>query len=139
MNNIDKQKERASNTEELLDHLIEIIENNDSRFSLEWSVGGETITMEIYDKLKDMGDIILSTAAQQYGGFTVPEADKILEPYAEKSYRKYFDEFKDISFCVDSEFDNDLLNDIFHHSQLEISQNKNMKYQNLILNSINRL
>lgn len=59
-----------------------------------------------------MGDIILSTAAQQYGGFTVPEADKILEPYAEKSYRKYFDEFKDISFCVDSEFDNDLLNDI---------------------------
>ena len=35
MNNIDKQKERASNTEELLDHLIEIIENNDSRFSLE--------------------------------------------------------------------------------------------------------
>lgn len=51
MNNIDKQKERASNTEELLDHLIEIIENNDSRFSLEWSVGGETITMEIYDKL----------------------------------------------------------------------------------------
>ena len=59
-----------------------------------------------------MGDIILSTAAQQYGGFTVPEADKILEPYAEKSYRKYFDEFKDISFCVDSEFDNNLLNDI---------------------------
>lgn len=54
MNNIDKQKERASNTEELLDHLIEIIENNDSRFSLEWSVGGETITMEIYDKLKNM-------------------------------------------------------------------------------------
>ena len=31
-----------------------------------------------------MGDIILSTAAQQYGGFTVPEVDKILEPYAEK-------------------------------------------------------
>ena len=25
-----------------------------------------------------MGDIILSTAAQQYGGFTVPEVDKIL-------------------------------------------------------------
>lgn len=40
-----------------------------------------------------MGDIILSTAAQQYGGFTVPEADKVLAPYAEKSYRKYHDEF----------------------------------------------
>ena len=36
-----------------------------------------------------MGDIILSTAAQQYGGFTVPEVDKILAPYAEKSYEKY--------------------------------------------------
>ena len=36
-----------------------------------------------------MGDIILSTAAQQYGGFTVPEVDKILAPYAKKSYDKY--------------------------------------------------
>ena len=40
-----------------------------------------------------MGDIILSTAAQQYGGFTVPEVDKILAPYAEKSYRRYQEEF----------------------------------------------
>lgn len=40
-----------------------------------------------------MGDIILSTAAQQYGGFTVPEVDRILGPYAEKSYRKYKEEF----------------------------------------------
>ena len=41
-----------------------------------------------------MGDIVLSTAAQQYGGFTVPEVDKILAPYAEKSYAKYIEEFK---------------------------------------------
>lgn len=40
-----------------------------------------------------MGDIILSTAAQQYGGFTVPEVDKVLAPYAEKSYKKYVSEF----------------------------------------------
>ena len=40
-----------------------------------------------------MGDIILSTAAQQYGGFTVPEVDRILAPYAEKSYKKYREEF----------------------------------------------
>ena len=40
-----------------------------------------------------MGDIILSTAAQQYGGFTVPEVDKILAPYAEKSFRKYKEEY----------------------------------------------
>lgn len=42
-----------------------------------------------------MGDIILSTAAQQYGGFTVPEVDKILKPYAEKSYKKYVNEYKE--------------------------------------------
>ena len=40
-----------------------------------------------------IGDIILSTAAQQYGGFTVPEVDKILAPYAKKSYDKYIQEF----------------------------------------------
>ena len=40
-----------------------------------------------------IGDIILSTAAQQYGGFTVPEMDKVLAPYAEKSFKKYKEEF----------------------------------------------
>ena len=44
-----------------------------------------------------MGDIILSTAAQQYGGFTVPEVDKILSPYAEKSYQKYIKEYLEIN------------------------------------------
>ena len=44
------------------------------------------------------GDIILSTASQQYGGFTVPEVDKILAPYAEKSYRKYYSEYCDILY-----------------------------------------
>ncbi len=43
-----------------------------------------------------IGDVVLSTAAQQYGGFTVPEIDKILEPYAEKSYKKYYDETVEI-------------------------------------------
>ena len=44
-----------------------------------------------------MGDIILSTAAQQYGGFTVPQVDKILSPYAEKSYNKYKQEYFEIT------------------------------------------
>ncbi|MBD5451941.1 MAG: anaerobic ribonucleoside-triphosphate reductase [Lachnospiraceae bacterium] len=42
-----------------------------------------------------IGDIVLSAASQQYGGFTVPEVDKILAPYAEKTYataiKKYMD------------------------------------------------
>lgn len=43
-----------------------------------------------------ISDVILSAASNQYGGFTVPEIDKILIPYAEKSYQKYFNEFMDI-------------------------------------------
>lgn len=43
-----------------------------------------------------IGDVVLSTASQQYGGFTVPEIDKILAPYAEKSYAKYYNEIKTI-------------------------------------------
>lgn len=39
-----------------------------------------------------IGDVILSTAAQQYGGFTVPQIDNILAPYAELSYKKYHEE-----------------------------------------------
>lgn len=40
-----------------------------------------------------IGDIVLSAASQQYGGFTVPSADLILEPYAEKSYKFYIDKY----------------------------------------------
>lgn len=36
-----------------------------------------------------IGDIVLSAASQQYGGFTVPSVDLLLEPYAQKSYDKY--------------------------------------------------
>ena len=40
-----------------------------------------------------IGDIVLSAGSQQYGGFTVPEVDKILEPYAEKSYQRDIDKY----------------------------------------------
>ena len=36
-----------------------------------------------------IGDIVLSAAPQQYGGFTLPEVDKVLAPYAEKTYERY--------------------------------------------------
>lgn len=41
-----------------------------------------------------IGDIVLSAASQQYGGFTVPSVDYILEPYAAKSYNKYVEKYK---------------------------------------------
>lgn len=36
-----------------------------------------------------VGDIVLSAASQQYGGFTLPEIDKVLSKYAKKSYDIY--------------------------------------------------
>lgn len=40
-----------------------------------------------------IGDIVLSAASQQYGGFTVPSVDLILEPYAEKSYSRNVEKY----------------------------------------------
>ena len=43
-----------------------------------------------------IGDITLSAASQQYGGFTVPSVDLLLEPYAEKTYQKQLDRYKSL-------------------------------------------
>lgn len=40
-----------------------------------------------------IGDIVLSAASQQYGGFTVPNVEEILAPYAEKSYAGYIEKY----------------------------------------------
>lgn len=40
-----------------------------------------------------IGDIVLSAASQQYGGFTVPQVDEILEPYAEKTYKAQLERY----------------------------------------------
>lgn len=57
-----------------------------------------------YNEPKDLdvafdviGDITLMAASQQYGGFTLPEVDKILDTYAEKSYQRYLNKY--ISRC----------------------------------------
>ncbi len=40
-----------------------------------------------------IGDIVMAAASQQYGGFTVPEVDKLLAPYAEKTYNKQYERY----------------------------------------------
>lgn len=52
---IKEQKQTAKNTNELLDHLMRMIEQNDERFSFEFAAGGERVTMEIFDKEKKIG------------------------------------------------------------------------------------
>lgn len=48
-----------------------------------------------------IGDIVLSAASQQYGGFTVPSAELILEPYAEKSYTRYMEKYRALGIDED--------------------------------------
>ncbi|MBD5111855.1 MAG: anaerobic ribonucleoside-triphosphate reductase [Ruminococcaceae bacterium] len=43
-----------------------------------------------------IGDVTLAAASQQYGGFTVPSVDLLLEPYAEKTYKKQFERYKSL-------------------------------------------
>ena len=41
-----------------------------------------------------IGDIVLSAASQQYGGFTVPHVDDILAPFAERSHQKLIQKYQ---------------------------------------------
>lgn len=61
-----------------------------------------------------IGDIVLSAASQQYGGFTVPSVDLLLEPYAEKSYEKFYRRYMEMGLTpkvADREAMADILND----------------------------
>ena len=40
-----------------------------------------------------IGDIVMAAASQQYGGFTVAEVDKILAPYAQKTFERQYDKY----------------------------------------------
>ena len=43
-----------------------------------------------------IGDIVMAAASQQYGGFTVAEVDKILAPYAEKTYERQYNRYREL-------------------------------------------
>lgn len=58
-----------------------------------------------------IGDIVLSAASQQYGGFTVSCVDQLLEPYAEKSYKIQFDRYKSLGLS-DESAENEAMKDI---------------------------
>ena len=52
MPSVEESKEKARNLNELMDHLIKLLESDDKRFSFEFCADG---TMEIYDKEKEIG------------------------------------------------------------------------------------
>ena len=45
-----------------------------------------------------IADVAMNAASCQYGGFSISEVDKLLSPYAEKSYNKYYKECMDLLF-----------------------------------------
>lgn len=47
-----------------------------------------------------LSDIIMMGASSQYGGFSVPEVDKLLSPYVEKTYNKYLSEWEEIKNSI---------------------------------------
>ena len=49
--NIKEQKAEARDRNDLIDHLIKLIESDDKRYSFEWSCGN---AMEIFDKEKSV-------------------------------------------------------------------------------------
>ena len=65
---------------------------------------GEPKTLDVAFDL--MCDVAMNAASAQYGGFTIPEVDKLLGYYAEKSYDRYSDEYHhicdDLGVTVDS-------------------------------------
>ncbi len=48
-----------------------------------------------------IGDIVMAAASQQYGGFTVPEVDKILAPYAAKTFERQNEKY----LCLGLDFE----------------------------------
>lgn len=70
--------------------------------------GGFTMGNVWYNEPKSLdvafdviGDITLSAASQQYGGFTLPEIDRVLKPYAEKTYNRQLKKYLDLDIKKD--------------------------------------
>lgn len=49
-----------------------------------------------------IADISMNAAACQYGGFSISEIDKLLAPYAEKSFKKYKEEFYEAKRLIEN-------------------------------------
>lgn len=48
-----------------------------------------------------IGDIVMAAASQQYGGFTVPEVDRILAPYAQKTFDKKYQKYIELGVSAE--------------------------------------
>lgn len=78
-----------------------------------------------------LGDIILATAAQQYGGFTVPEVDKIASYYAEKSYKYYYKDYMSIAESLDIKDKEELADFADNHAMWKVERDFEQGWQGI--------
>lgn len=64
----------------------------------------------VLSALQVIGDITLVASAQQFGGFTLAEIDKVLLPYAKKTYSSAFN-----NFCYDFGMDRDVADSLAYN------------------------
>jgi alkylhydroperoxidase/carboxymuconolactone decarboxylase family protein YurZ len=69
-----------------IDRYVEDNPKYGHRFNLNGKAISEPDSLE--KALDLMGDILFVASSQQYGGFTLPELDKVLKVYAEKTYAR---------------------------------------------------
>lgn len=78
-----------------------VLKNGFQMGNLEYS---EPKTLDVAFDL--IADVAMNAASCQYGGFSISEIDKLLAPYAEKSYWKYKQEYAEV--CDKIETDNNI-------------------------------
>ena len=71
----------------------------------------------VLSALQVIGDVVLSATAQQFGGFTLAEIDKVLVPYAKKSLRYHAE--KAASYGIPKEHYH---NYVMEQLQIELTQ-----------------
>ena len=59
-----------------------------------------------------IGDIVLSAASQQYGGFTVSCVDQLLDKYAEASYVMFYDRYRSLGLSDERAQEEAMLKDM---------------------------
>lgn len=78
-----------------------------------------------------LGDIILATAAQQYGGFTIPEIDKVSSYYAEKSYNYYYYDYLSIAESLDVQDKEEISDFADNHAMWKVERDFEQGWQGI--------
>jgi len=66
-----------------------------------------------------VSDLVPNVAANQYGGITLPEFDKVLEKYCERSYNIYIEEMKELFNILDLETDSIAVHEMLHKPAMD--------------------